>query len=76
LEFVAQLRASLRGAVYGVLGNHDSISRVPDLEALGIAVLLNECIAIRIFPAIAAARTASQARPAAPHALAQSPSMS
>ena len=47
LELVAQLRASLRGAVYGVLGNHDSIMMVPGLEALGIAVLLNECIPIR-----------------------------
>jgi hypothetical protein len=47
LELVAQLRDSLRGAVYGVLGNHDSIRMVPDLEALGIAVLFNECIAIR-----------------------------
>jgi hypothetical protein len=32
--------------VYGVLGNHDSITMVPDLEAMGIAVLLNESIAI------------------------------
>ena len=47
LELVARQRDSLRGAVYGVLGNHDSITMVPDLEALGIAVLLNECIAIR-----------------------------
>jgi predicted MPP superfamily phosphohydrolase len=47
LELLAELRALLRGAVYAVLGNHDSITMVPDLEALGIAVLLNECIAIR-----------------------------
>jgi predicted MPP superfamily phosphohydrolase len=47
LELVARLRDSLRGAVYCVLGNHDSIMMVPDLEALGIAVLLNECVAIR-----------------------------
>jgi hypothetical protein len=42
LELIAQLRASLHGAVYGVLGNHDSIKMVPDLEASGIVVLLNE----------------------------------
>jgi uncharacterized protein len=47
LELVAQLRDSLHGPVYGVLGNHDSITMVPDLEALGIAVLLNECVAIK-----------------------------
>ena len=47
LALVARLRDSLRGAVYGVLGNNDSIAMVPSLEALGIAVLLNECVAIR-----------------------------
>jgi uncharacterized protein len=31
---------------YAVLGNHDSIAMVPDLEALGIRMLLNECVAI------------------------------
>ena len=29
-----------------MLGNHDSIVMVPDLEALGIRMLLNECVAI------------------------------
>jgi predicted MPP superfamily phosphohydrolase len=29
-----------------VLGNHDSITMAPQLEALGIRVLLNECVAI------------------------------
>jgi len=47
LRLVAELVGSLRGAVYGVLGNHDSITMVPDLEALGVAVLLNESVAIR-----------------------------
>ena len=32
--------------IYAVLGNHDSIAMVPDLEALGIRMLLNECVAI------------------------------
>ena len=46
LEGVACLREALRGDVYAVLGNHDSITMVPDLEAFGIRVLLNECVAI------------------------------
>ena len=32
--------------MYGVLGNHDSIQMVPDLEAMGISMLLNESIEI------------------------------
>ena len=47
LEGVARLREALRGDIYAVLGNHDSIAMVPDLEALGIRMLLNECVAIR-----------------------------
>jgi uncharacterized protein len=46
LEGVARLCNALHGDIYAVLGNHDSIAMVPDLEALGIRVLLNECIAI------------------------------
>jgi len=46
LEGVARLREALRGDIYAVLGNHDSITMVPDLEALGIRMLLNECVAI------------------------------
>ena len=51
LEGVARLREALRGDVYGVLGNHDSIAMVPELEALGIRMLLNECVVIRSGPA-------------------------
>ena len=47
LEDVARLRQELRGDIYAVLGNHDSIAMVPHLEALGIRTLLNECFAIR-----------------------------
>ncbi|MGA9604840.1 MAG: metallophosphoesterase [Methyloceanibacter sp.] len=39
---VARVRAALRGEVYGVLGNHDTILMVPALEAMGITMLLNE----------------------------------
>jgi uncharacterized protein len=47
LVLVAKLREALRGDIYAVLGNHDSIAMVPDLEALGVNFLLNESIAIR-----------------------------
>jgi predicted MPP superfamily phosphohydrolase len=46
LEGVARLREVLHADVYAVLGNHDSIAMVPDLEALGIRMLLNESVAI------------------------------
>jgi uncharacterized protein len=51
LEIISRLRASLRGDIYGVLGNHDSIAMVPDMEALGIRMLLNEFAAIERGPA-------------------------
>src|SRR6195256_3727427 len=43
LEGLARARAHLSGPVYGVLGNHDSIRMVPELEEMGIRILLNEC---------------------------------
>jgi len=43
LSVMQQLRAGLRGAVYAVLGNHDTICMVPGLEEMGIRMLLNEC---------------------------------
>jgi predicted MPP superfamily phosphohydrolase len=43
LEGMAAIRNALRGPVYGVLGNHDTIRMVPRLEAMGIRMLLNEC---------------------------------
>ena len=46
LAGLAQLRPHLKGAVYAVLGNHDTIRMVPGLEAMGIRMLLNECVAI------------------------------
>lgn len=47
LDSVSQVRAHLKGPVYGVLGNHDTIQMVPGLEAMGIRMLLNESEAIR-----------------------------
>ena len=46
LEGLAATCALLRGPVYGVLGNYDSIRMVPELEEMGIRILLNECEAI------------------------------
>ncbi len=47
LAGMARIRAQLRGPVYGVLGNHDTIQMLPELEAMGIRMLLNETEAIR-----------------------------
>jgi predicted MPP superfamily phosphohydrolase len=43
MKGVADLRAELRGPIYAVLGNHDTIQMVPALEAMGIRMLMNEC---------------------------------
>jgi uncharacterized protein len=43
LDGVGRVRGHLRGPIYGVLGNHDTIQMVPGLEAMGIRMLLNEC---------------------------------
>ena len=42
LEAVERLRARISTPVYAVLGNHDPLAMVPPLEAMGIAVLVNE----------------------------------
>lgn len=42
LEGLAGVRAHLKGPVYGVLGNHDTIRMVPEMEEMGIRMLLNE----------------------------------
>lgn len=42
LESMAEIRSSLRGHAYAVLGNHDSIGMVPALETMGIRILINE----------------------------------
>ncbi len=43
LAIMQRLVRALRGPVYGVLGNHDTILMVPGLEDMGIRMLLNEC---------------------------------
>src|ERR1700730_5770997 len=43
LRGINELRAQLKGPLFGVLGNHDSIYMAPSLEAIGIRMLFNEC---------------------------------
>jgi predicted MPP superfamily phosphohydrolase len=42
LKGIVELRAQLKGPLYGVLGNHDSIHMTPPLEGMGIRMLFNE----------------------------------
>jgi len=46
LEGLAHVRASLNRPVFAVLGNHDTIRMVPELEDMGIRMLLNESEAL------------------------------
>ena len=46
IEGLARVCSLLRGPVYGVLGNHDTIRMVPAMEEMGIRMLLNEAEAI------------------------------
>jgi predicted MPP superfamily phosphohydrolase len=46
LSGLATIRSQLEGPIYAVLGNHDSIRLVPEMEAIGIRVLLNETVVI------------------------------
>jgi uncharacterized protein len=43
LEGMARTRARLKGPIYGVMGNHDTLCMVPGLEEMGIRMLMNEC---------------------------------
>ncbi|HEX9023235.1 MAG TPA: metallophosphoesterase [Geobacteraceae bacterium] len=38
---------SARDGIFGVLGNHDLMEMVPDLERMGVRVLLNEAVLLR-----------------------------
>jgi predicted MPP superfamily phosphohydrolase len=42
LAGMKRLRQVLRGPVFAVLGNHDSVAMLPAIEGLGIRVLMNE----------------------------------
>ncbi len=46
LAAMAAVCAALKGPVYGVLGNHDTICMVPGLEAMGVTMLINEAATV------------------------------
>jgi predicted MPP superfamily phosphohydrolase len=46
IRVIERIRVHLRGPTYGVLGNHDTIRMVLPLEAMGIRMLLNECVTL------------------------------
>jgi hypothetical protein len=46
LEWMGPLLNSLRQPIYGVFGNHDSITMLPALEEMGMRMLVNEHIPI------------------------------
>jgi hypothetical protein len=46
LKEMRRLRQQLNGTIYAVLGNHDTIQMVPELEDMGIPLLLNESTTI------------------------------
>jgi uncharacterized protein len=47
LQGMRDVLAALKGPVYGVLGNHDTIRMLPGLEQMGIRMLMNEAETIR-----------------------------
>jgi len=47
LAGMASIRSAIKGAVYGVLGNHDTVRLLPGLEAMGIRMLVNESETIK-----------------------------
>jgi len=47
LAGLAAVRPHLKGAVYAILGNHDTLRMVPAMEAMGYRVLLNEWVPIQ-----------------------------
>ena len=43
LDCLATVRNQLHSPIYAVFGNHDTIRMLPEIEAMGIRMLLNEC---------------------------------
>jgi predicted MPP superfamily phosphohydrolase len=46
LAAMARVRGAVKGQIFGVLGNHDTICMVPGLEDMEIKMLLNEAVNI------------------------------
>ena len=47
LQGLQQVRAQLKGEVYAILGNHDTVCMVPGMESMDIRLLLNEQVALQ-----------------------------
>ena len=47
LAGMAHIRSAIKSPAFGVLGNHDFIMMLPELEGMGIKLLLNESIGIQ-----------------------------
>jgi uncharacterized protein len=43
LAGMSRVCAEIKKPIYGVLGNHDTVCMLPELEEMGIRMLLNEC---------------------------------
>jgi predicted MPP superfamily phosphohydrolase len=46
LQGTARIVETIKAPIYAVLGNHDTILMVPELEAMGVKMLLNETVCI------------------------------
>lgn len=46
VERMAQVRRCVDAPMYGILGNHDCVEMVPELERIGVRMLVNESVAI------------------------------
>jgi predicted MPP superfamily phosphohydrolase len=44
IDGMRRVRAQLNGPAFAVLGNHDSVTMLPELEEMGIRVLMNESV--------------------------------
>jgi len=47
LDGLRIVREAIRGPIYGILGNHDSIRMLPAIEAMGIHMLMNEAVTLQ-----------------------------
>ncbi len=47
IDGMRRIRAVLRDPIYAVLGNHDSTAFVPEFEAMGIRMLINEAVTLQ-----------------------------
>jgi uncharacterized protein len=47
LDGMRRIRAVLGDPIYGVFGNHDSIAMLPELEGMGMRMLMNESTTLR-----------------------------